>query len=474
MVIKNNIKIKNFGPIKEANIDISPLTIFVGPNSSGKSYSACLIHSLLNPFSGKFEDIEDSISIDSLKYILNNNNEIFDEYNYKFIDYLNEDPDFSSNPFKLSVDEFDKLFYEGIGKFYLKTIESNLKNNFFNNINKLNNIINSSFSVEFNGISLINDNGKLLLDNFFLETIEGSQNDLDNKGDMVLSISRDDEFVSIILNPIYLNLSKLDNRYVPGIIYGIISQAFISNLVENSYYIPASSYTISNHLNSVLSHEINGNVNSSKLDKELMSLLLNNETPDEGFYKDIAIELSKEILGGVLQFNNVDEGIKFIDEENGIEFDFKSLSSSVKELTSFIKYLFDLSNEDDFLIIEEPENHLHPENQRILVKYLVKLINNGLNIILTTHSDYILEQFNNFIRLGKVNEDKLSELGYSNENVLDYEDVKIYNFKKESDYLYVPKEVDVNETGFIDENFSEVTDELYNESVDIIDNMESD
>lgn len=474
MVIKNNIKIKNFGPIKEANIDISPLTIFVGPNSSGKSYSACLIHSLLNPFSGKFEDIEDSISIDSLKYILNNNNEIFDEYNYKFIDYLNEDPDFSSNPFKLSVDEFNKLFYEGIGKFYLETIESNLKNNFFNNINKLNNIINSSFSVEFNGISLINDNGKLLLDNFFLETIEGSQNDLDNNGDMVLSISRDDEFVSIILNPIYLNLSKLDNRYVPGIIYGIISQAFISNLVENSYYIPASSYTISNHLNSVLSHEINRNVNSSKLDKELMSLLLNNETPDEGFYKDIAIELSKEILGGVLQFNNVDEGIKFIDEENGIEFDFKSLSSSVKELTSFIKYLFDLSNEDDFLIIEEPENHLHPENQRILVKYLVKLINNGLNILLTTHSDYILEQFNNFIRLGKVNEDKLNELGYSNENVLDYEDVKIYNFKKESDYLYVPKEVDVNETGFIDENFSEVTDELYNESVDIIDNMESD
>ena len=205
-----------------------------------------------------------------------------------------------------------------------------------------------------------------------------------------------------------------------------------------------------------------------------MSLLLNNETSEEGFYKDIAAELSKEILGGVLQFNNVDEGIKFIDEKNGIEFDFKSLSSSVKELTPFIKYLVDLSNKEDFLVIEEPENHLHPENQRILDKYLVKLINNGLNIILTTHSDYILEQFNNLIRLGKVNEDKLNELGYCDENILNHEDVKIYNFKKESDYLYVPKEVDVNETGFIDENFSEVTDELYNESVDIIDNMESD
>ena len=46
----NNIKIKNFGPIKEADIDISPLTVFIGPNSSGKSYSALLTHALLNPF----------------------------------------------------------------------------------------------------------------------------------------------------------------------------------------------------------------------------------------------------------------------------------------------------------------------------------------------------------------------------------------------------------------------------------------
>ena len=33
MVIKNNIKIKYFGPVKEANIDISLLTIFVVSNS---------------------------------------------------------------------------------------------------------------------------------------------------------------------------------------------------------------------------------------------------------------------------------------------------------------------------------------------------------------------------------------------------------------------------------------------------------
>ena len=76
MVIKNNIKIKNFGPLKEADIDIAPLTIFVGSNSSGKSFSACLIHSLLNPFNGNLKEKELSISFNSLKYIIDNNKDI--------------------------------------------------------------------------------------------------------------------------------------------------------------------------------------------------------------------------------------------------------------------------------------------------------------------------------------------------------------------------------------------------------------
>ena len=202
-----------------------------------------------------------------------------------------------------------------------------------------------------------------------------------------------------------------------------------------------------------------------------MSLLLNNKSSGEGFFKSIAVKMSVEIFGGILDFKDVDEGIKFIDTQNNVEFDFNSVSSSIKELAPFIKYLSDLSRENDTVIIEEPENHLHPKNQRILVKYLVELINRGLNIILNTHSDYILEQFNNFIRLGGVDEDKLNQLNYSTKHVLDHEDIRIYNFKKESDYLFEADLVDVNETGFVDENFSKITDELYDESVDIIDSM---
>ena len=35
--MKESLKIKNFGPIKEANIEIKPLMVFIGESGSGKS-----------------------------------------------------------------------------------------------------------------------------------------------------------------------------------------------------------------------------------------------------------------------------------------------------------------------------------------------------------------------------------------------------------------------------------------------------
>ena len=42
------INIKNFGPVSKGHIHLKPLTIFIGPNNSGKSYVATLIHSIIS------------------------------------------------------------------------------------------------------------------------------------------------------------------------------------------------------------------------------------------------------------------------------------------------------------------------------------------------------------------------------------------------------------------------------------------
>ena len=38
--------VKNFGPIAEARINLCPLTVFVGPSNTGKTYFSTLIYAL--------------------------------------------------------------------------------------------------------------------------------------------------------------------------------------------------------------------------------------------------------------------------------------------------------------------------------------------------------------------------------------------------------------------------------------------
>ena len=46
------LEVANFGPIARAKIDLRPLTVFVGPSNTGKSYLAILIYALHRFFGG--------------------------------------------------------------------------------------------------------------------------------------------------------------------------------------------------------------------------------------------------------------------------------------------------------------------------------------------------------------------------------------------------------------------------------------
>ena len=41
------ISVKNFGPIAEGSVDLKPLTIFVGPSNTGKSYMATAVYAVM-------------------------------------------------------------------------------------------------------------------------------------------------------------------------------------------------------------------------------------------------------------------------------------------------------------------------------------------------------------------------------------------------------------------------------------------
>ena len=47
------LEVSDFGPIVNAKIDLRPLTVFIGPSNTGKSYLATLIYALHRYFTGR-------------------------------------------------------------------------------------------------------------------------------------------------------------------------------------------------------------------------------------------------------------------------------------------------------------------------------------------------------------------------------------------------------------------------------------
>ena len=470
-MINNTLNIQNFGPIKKANIDISPLTIFIGSNSSGKSFSAMIIHSILNSFDKLGFNQLTNVRNKSLKRFMENNQGVFKEFKESINQYVELKPKISDEPFKFPADKLKYIIEESFGQVYNNLVEEKLKRNFNNNLNKLNQLNKFPFEFSFNDNLFINKSGNLELKDFSFD-FNKLKNELIEDDDKICLLDIDDEFLFLNLNYLLWNKFFDDNYFLSEVIFMMITTSLMEILNYPSYYLPAAGDELFKDVNNFIVDDMNGTFKPSLVQEELLTNFIKvNSDMDKSSFYSLARQLENELIDGEIQVKKTEfkEELFFIDNEYGMELELELTSSSIRELTPFIIYLKYFLQKGNTLIIEEPENHLHPKNQLILVKYLVKAINQGLNIIITTHSDFIIEKFNNFIRLGNANDDIFNKLGYDKSNILDFHDVNIYNFKKEDKYSYVASKVDINETGFDENTFFEVSTELYDESVDIID-----
>ncbi|MDL2280211.1 AAA family ATPase, partial [Desulfovibrio sp. OttesenSCG-928-G11] len=80
-----------------------------------------------------------------------------------------------------------------------------------------------------------------------------------------------------------------------------------------------------------------------------------------------------------------------------------------------VAYMLILERENVFAVFEEPEAHLYPESQYSIIRLLTLLANASQNnqILITTHSPYVLVSLNNLLTAhsyGKKNSDKVSEI----------------------------------------------------------------
>lgn len=122
----------------------------------------------------------------------------------------------------------------------------------------------------------------------------------------------------------------------------------------------------------------------------------------------------RELFGGDIKF---EREIEFVETLDGRRVPFGALSSGQQELLPMwmlIDFYADRSvsandKSGELFYIEEPEAHLFPAAQSTLMDFLIgQLVSKRLqrNLILTTHSPYILAKLNNYLKAGSIGRSK--------------------------------------------------------------------
>ena len=154
--------------------------------------------------------------------------------------------------------------------------------------------------------------------------------------------------------------------------------------------------------------------------------VVKNDSP----YADIASEIENSLLGGKMALSQVGD-MRFHPTHLETALELHVSSSLVKSLSGLVFYFRHIAKQGDVIIIDEPELNLHPDSQVALTRILAKAVNRGIKIVLSTHSDYIIKEFNNLIMLGKdapeeVKGPLLETLGYDSTSTLKPEQIGAY------------------------------------------------
>ena len=134
-------------------------------------------------------------------------------------------------------------------------------------------------------------------------------------------------------------------------------------------------------------------------------------------------------------------------------------SSMVSEIAPLVLYLRGGVGLGDTLFIEEPEAHLHPAAQATMAEILASMVRAGIRVVITTHSDWLLDSIANLVRQGESGSGK-------SKATLKSDDVGVWLFKRDNKDIgstAMPVPFD-NSGGYIPESLSDFFIDSHNRS----------
>lgn len=396
-------KVKNLGSVKNGEFEHKPLTIFCGPNNSGKTwamYSLYHFYTLTNDGIIQFKNAEalldKEISEFNLVDWLYDSDKEIQQYN-KIVS--NRLPDF----FNCS-----REVLEGASFAVSMTVEELIKR-----------ITKKTLKISRPKISITkakNSTKVKIID-------EGADNDI--KKDVM------NEFLSVGLfgfsdtflmpaerHDLHLFYKELSNRRTAILHHASKENINIRELLHD---VTRSSYTkpIANYI-------------------DWLNDLAEYQKKAKGEFHPFAEKLKKDLAGGGYKVDNRAVNISFKpyqkkrDEKSAKAMGLHMTSSIVKSLFGLWFYLEYQAKQGDTLMIDEPELNIHPENQRKLTRLLAQLVNAGLKVMISTHSDYMIREFNSLIMLGSADEKLLKKHKYNKNEALAAKNVGAYLFDEQA------------------------------------------
>jgi len=407
------ITFSNLGAIKKTTLDLRPMTVIIGPNNSNKTYIAYSIYGLWQNLKSHYRGNTELAPIAELFTKKSNTEFVASLENLEFVDKLLADIDrYINSRVWMFLHEINEYFQDTSLKIFSQT----------------------AFALELTKENLLDTIKNLKKTDYDATSSQG------NLPTIYSTLSITDTIISIKTSE---EVTQTNRIWLSSILLGNFAENLINTLFNNPLLFPAERNSF------VITYKM--------LNTRRFRILRENQR--RFFYeghKEREIDLMREQgdirypqpIEDFLDFltdvefvkkdNNSKERIRFngladkieekIQEKNrtnfkltklggkeikvnvkkGLNIDLYNASSSIKQLTPLLLYLRYRAQENDLLIIDEPEMNLHPESQAKLLEVLGMLVNAGVNVLLTTHSPYFMSHLNNLIS-GDMTDEKIRE-----------------------------------------------------------------
>ena len=494
------LEVSNFGPIREARIDLRPLTVFVGPSNTGKSWLAILIYALHRYFSDR-ERIHG--------FLLHRPSRMSRK------DEEMPSQDKVDATFKWLQQEFgsgDRLKPESTKSIVLPDFISDKIQSEFNTQGDLLGLeLLRCFGIDetskfirkkSRGGARIDIRRRLPNDSASLEhrlTLKPQKTELKVSVPEGIIIQGKPWYLYRRINHLLDRYSDLppNDREKHFMFWRLIEAlvdftrpALFGPLNDTAFYLPADRTGVMHAHNVVVSALIESAamtglrpaartpVLSGVLADFLEQLIdLDHASYRRGKPQGHGTRIEKAILGGSVHVDRSETTNypSFAYRPDGWEDDLPLMnaSSMVSELAPVVLYLRHWVMPGNVLIVEEPESHLHPAMQVEFTRQLALLVDSGIRVIITTHSEWVLEELANIVQRSSLSKKQRKEL--SDENIaLRPDQVGAWLFKqKKHPQGSVVEEVELDsETGLYPADFDTVSEELYNDSANIFNRIQ--